>query len=352
MGLESLQHEESIFANNTKDLFVAAYVDDLLVLSTSPKIIDFVKKFKKRFEVTEKDINEECDFLGCVIKKSASGRFTLNQTSYIENILNDFSEVPFKNTDTPLPLNYKFELEERLQDRTPVEQKKFDRFKRLTGQLNYLRYTRLELIFCIHVFSRFTSYNSVLDKLILNAVNYLRRYKHLERHFYEAQMFKNSNLVGFVDAAHANQLPQMRNTGGWVICFGATVISATSNVQRFITTSAGEAELRQMAEGAKNMLFYKGFLEEVQADVFSLGLLVDSKSSISTVNFPITKRFRFLCVYIAFVKETLRRTALKVFKIDREMNLADQFTRQGNSDEFKIFRERLAAPFHWKHATN
>ena len=129
----------------------------------------------------------------------------------------------------------------------------------------------------------------------------------------------------------------MKNTGGIAIFYGPTFVSAQTNTQRFITTSSGEAELRQASLASKQIVFYKGFLEECGCSVGKIGLLIDSKASISTINFPISKRLKFLSLYVAFIKELVARAHLLVLKVSRDVNVADFFTRQDAKEVFWKF---------------
>ena len=303
-----------------------------------------ISRFQNRLSI------KSCDFLGCRIRRLQDGTITMDQNEYTLKLLQPFEKIDFgvKDYTSPLPVDFVLDVQTETGCDSKEAERKFVNFQKILGRISYLRYSRSDILFAIHAFSRYKRFSKRMELAFTHLLGYLRSHSEFTRKFYSRKYFLNFNLTSFSDASHGGEKPAMRNTGGFAIFYGPIFISGQSSTQRFITTSSGEAELRQIAHSSKRLLFFKGFIEECRAPIDDIGILIDSKSCLSTINFPTSQRFKFLSIYIAFVKELVERISLLVVKIPRSINLADLFTRQGSIDEFKSFMQFIQQPFCWK----
>ena len=78
------------------------YVDDILIASNSQEKLEEIKNcLGKAFEM--KDLGEPKSFLGIYIERNKEEKsFLINQTNYIENILERFSMKDCKPQSTPM----------------------------------------------------------------------------------------------------------------------------------------------------------------------------------------------------------------------------------------------------------
>ena len=120
----------------TQDLLILIYVDDILAFGNTSTLQSFQQMIKDNFECTSKRINEQSDFLGCILSKSGH-KYIMSQVDMIENLLKRFAN-DLSMTATPLP-KQTFE--------TNVDTT-FDH-RSCLGSLNYLRYTRVDLLLAI-----------------------------------------------------------------------------------------------------------------------------------------------------------------------------------------------------------
>ena len=88
--MKPMLHDEcGVFANKQKNLFLLAYVDDLLLLGEKRMLIEMVKRIQKSVKLTIGNVNEPTDFLGCRIIKNQE-TFTIDQVEYVDKILQEF----------------------------------------------------------------------------------------------------------------------------------------------------------------------------------------------------------------------------------------------------------------------
>jgi len=60
-----------------------------------------------------------------------------------------------------------------------------------------------------------------------------------------------SELVGFVDAAHATDVKKWRSITGWAFCYAGAAIAYKSKLQTMIATRSTEAEFMAAVHAAK-----------------------------------------------------------------------------------------------------
>ena len=90
---------------NEYGVIVCLYVDDLLLFGTNISGINKVKEYlSSNFKM--KDLGEVDTFLGIKVRKH-SGGYSLNQTHYIEKILNKFNHLGFTEVNTPFDSSVK-----------------------------------------------------------------------------------------------------------------------------------------------------------------------------------------------------------------------------------------------------
>ncbi|RVW85457.1 Retrovirus-related Pol polyprotein from transposon TNT 1-94 [Vitis vinifera] len=68
---------------------------------------------------------------------------------------------------------------------------------------------------------------------------------------------------GYVDADFAGDIDSRKSTTGFVFTLGGTAISWASNLQKIVTLSTTEAEYVAATEAGKEMIWLRGFLDEL-----------------------------------------------------------------------------------------
>lgn len=148
-------------------MFILLYVDDLIILNKYLQVLQYYKNcLKENFQMT--DLNEIKLFLGIRIIKTKD-KITLDQSIYLQNILNKFSMSDCNPSKSPLPnkINY-FALNSDVHYNA--------RFcKNLIGCLMYaMTCTRPDLCAAINILSRYQSKNNVLWKCLKHLLKYIK----------------------------------------------------------------------------------------------------------------------------------------------------------------------------------
>ncbi len=138
------------------EVFLALYVDDLLIFSKEIKEIERVKKFSSQ-EFEMKDLGQLTYFLGIqVMRDRNKGTISLGQSKYIGEILKSFNMENCKLVATPLEASSK--LCKPLTTRTPeeIDAMKGVPYRELVGSLVYVMVaTRPDLSNAVSIISQF-----------------------------------------------------------------------------------------------------------------------------------------------------------------------------------------------------
>ena len=111
LGFRTLKAESCILINNTLKIIICVYVDDLAIVRPNKEDIDlFIKSIKKYFNIKELGLIK--DYLGIEIEM-IKDHLKLNQTKYIEKVLEKFNMINLNPVSTPLDLKYKLELNDK-----------------------------------------------------------------------------------------------------------------------------------------------------------------------------------------------------------------------------------------------
>ena len=116
-----------------------------------------------------------------------------------------------------------------------------------------------------------------------------------------------------------------------------------------VATSAPEAELFEIYRTSKQLVYLKGLLGDMGEKDTSITILTDSDSSVKTVHNPISSRYKYLSVYVNFLKQQMKAHGLSVIFLSREHNFADLLTKQNTKEVFEALRKKLWTPFKWTH---
>ena len=111
LGFRTLKAKSCILINNTLKIIICVYVDDLAIVRPNKEDIDlFIKSIKKYFNIKELGLIK--DYLRIEIKMTKD-HLKLNQTKYIEKVLEKFNMINLNPVSTPLDLKYKLKLNDK-----------------------------------------------------------------------------------------------------------------------------------------------------------------------------------------------------------------------------------------------
>nr|CAD1827358.1 unnamed protein product [Ananas comosus var. bracteatus] len=209
----------------TEILIVSLYIDDLIYIGNSQKLIDeFRSHMIQEFEMTDLDLMNH---------KGKKGIF-VSQKKYISNLLDRFGLKDCNLVTNPLGTNMKFSIEDSAEKVYP------NVYRSLIRSLLYVVHTRPNIMFATSLLSRFMEYPS---KIHVGATKWILRYlKGTSDHGLWFTKANNFSLFGFFDSDWESSINDRRSTSGFAFKLGSSTVCWSSKKQHTTALSSSEAE--------------------------------------------------------------------------------------------------------------
>ena len=138
-----------------------------------------------------------------------------------------------------------------------------------------------------------------------------------------------TELVGFVDAAHATDLEKWQSVTGWVFCYTGGAIAYKSKLQTVIATSLTEAEFVVAVHAAKMARYLRSVLKDLGfAQEQPTVLYEDNEAAIAMINQrKPTTRSRHIDVQFFAIQEWRKQGDILMKHISGVLNMADELTK-------------------------
>jgi hypothetical protein len=139
-------------------IYVALYLDDMLLIGNNMDVIKEVKKQQSsKFDM--KDLDETKFILGMKIKRDrATGNICLNKMKYIEIVMKHFNMQDCKPMKVPIPVGARLTVEQFPKTLEEIEDMPCVPYASLVGSLMYaMVFTRPYISHAMRVFNRYMS---------------------------------------------------------------------------------------------------------------------------------------------------------------------------------------------------
>ncbi len=136
-------------------------------------------------------------------------------------------------------------------------------------------------------------------------------------------------MVGFVDAAHANDLRNRRSTTGYAFLLSGGAISYRCKTQSITATSSTEAEFLAAVTAAKHAKYLRAIMKELGFPQRGPTLIhEDNKSAINIVNARVpTERSRHIDIQYFALQDWKDAGDIEMAFIPGIINPADDMTK-------------------------
>ena len=240
-------------------LFVAIYVDDLIIAGSSLSIINtFKEELKSRFKM--KDLGPIHYCLGMEVRQDLTeGTITLSQNGYVDSILRRFGLL--KANPALVPMTATLDLTLDGTERNFEENSTFD-YPSAIGSLLYLSgCTRPDITFAVNRLSRsLNSHRAAHHKAAIHVMRYLKGCPGIGLIYRRKAIIK---LIGFSDADWAAETNGRRSVTGYLFTLGDSPISWNSKMQTTVANSSTEAEYLAMGASTKEAMYLEKLLTEL-----------------------------------------------------------------------------------------
>jgi len=326
-GWRCSNYDPSVFIHKESQLYMTVYVDDMNIFGLNQHAINETKEMLKgEFEMS--DLGEVAYYLGIQIERLPNDATLMHQETYIYQLLNKYGLNDIKPRHTPLDNRVKLEKEKH--QTASKEFKK--RYQSMVGSLNYLMTTtRFDIA---QACSRVASFNSNPNVQHMEAVEEIFAYlKGTARQgiYYSLDAPNCNRLVGYVDSDWSGCPDTLRSTTGWVFTLGGAPVAWSSKRQATPALSSCEAEYMASTEAAKEAIWLKAFITDLELPNFEsapIPLYIDNASAIRLTRNPeFYGRTKHIALRHHFIRDRVQAGEIDTRKIAGTMNPADAFTK-------------------------
>ena len=320
-----------------------AHVDDCLILGDESFIDRIFAFVKRKFNITTTGFNEEVDFIGCWIRWNGSV-LEVSQEAYIDKILARFDLEDCREYSSPLtPGTVLYPSE------TPCDFPVFS----WNGSLMFCRLTRFDILYALNQFSRVAHAPSIVAKQqMLRCFGYLKATKKFALRFYPCDV-SDLKLTVMSDSDWASNHADRKSVGGDLIYLGPSIVGFLCRTQSVVAPSSQSAEVIQVYVAVKRLKWIKAMLEEMELTPLEkvVPVLTDSDNAVKAIC-TITDRNKHLGLYIAYIRDLIKRKVMSLHHISREWNYADLFTKQDDIKDYQRFRKLAREPLSIEYVDN
>ena len=193
------------------------YVDDIIVLSSSPPAIDrLVHGLRQEFAV--KDLGNLHYFLGIEVLRRSHG-LTLVQRKYALDLLRRAGMMKCKPADTPMSTTVKLFTT----DSSPLSDDDATTYRSVVGGLQYLTLNRPDLSFSVNRVCQFL--HSPTEGHWAAVKRILRFVQGTLDHGLLLRPSVSSSISVYSDADWAGDVDDRRSTGGYALFYGGNLVA-------------------------------------------------------------------------------------------------------------------------------
>jgi hypothetical protein len=153
-------------------------------------------------------------------------------------------------------------------------------------------------------------------------------------------------LHGFTDASYADCPDTSRSTVGYVFYFGGAILSWSSKLHSFVTTSTNHSEYVAFAQGTKEAQWLIYLFDDLEPATkhTPVPIFVDNSGIISIVQNPVDHAAnKHIRVNYHFARELAQLQVIAPQRVPSEANLADLLTKALSAPQFAKLCVKYAA---------
>lgn len=279
-GLEQSQIDPCIFyyLKDTKKLYIAVYVDDLLIFSNDNLLKTKLKScLKNNFEM--KDLGAANSFLGLRISRDReSGKLYIDQEQYIQDLLNRFGMTNCNPCKTPM--DHTVKLSKTMSPKTQEDRANMENvpYQELVGSLLFAaQVSRPDICYAVNLISRFNKDPGRAHWLAAKRILRFLKGTISTKLCYSKNEVED--IFGFCDADYASDVDERKSVTGYIFKKQGGAIAWCSKKQPTVALSTTESEYMALGSAIQEALWLKGLEAELLRSTKSNILYCDNQSA-------------------------------------------------------------------------
>lgn len=328
-NFKSSEADQCIFVGKVKNVsvYLALFVDDGLV-ATKEALNIVVKRLKETFKIKIGDLNI---FVGLQIERDRIRKsLAIHQSLYINKILDRFKLNNIKTVSVPAdPHTILYPVKE---DDKSISVP----YREAVGSLVFLAsISRPDIAFAVNIVSKFVNnYNQEHWQAVKRIFAYLKGTVDYKIQYISCG--EECELTGFSDADFANDVETRRSITGYIFFLAGGPITWSSKRQKLVTLSTTESEYVAASAAAKETIWLKKLLRDLEYPCKEMILYVDNQSTIKLTHNPeYHKRTKHIDIQYHYIREKVTNKDIKIGYVPSEIQKADILTKALPRDRFK-----------------
>ena len=324
-GFKRSRNDYCLFVRKDEDgtfSYVLVWVDDIVVAGAEEAVKEINSMLNENFKMDDRGALNW--FLGMQIQRSHD-KITVDQTRYIETVLEQFNVSDCRPVATPGEVNLKLV-------KSNGEQKLVDPkvYRSLVGSLLFIgKQTRPDILQIVNQLSRFLDRPDESHwKAAKHVLRYLKGTIDLRLTFSKNSSFE---IVGDSDADWSGDLDDRKSTTGYYFKFQGNggAISWEVKKQATVALSTAEAEYQAMAAAAQEAIYLRSLLEDLGIPTKKpIDIGEDNQSCIKMCHNPVMhKRSKHIDTKFHFIRERVENKEIKIHYVPTEEMTADILTK-------------------------
>jgi len=217
------------------------------------------------------------------------------------------------------------------------------KYRSLIGNLLYLSISiRPDILYSVSRAARNSQDPNLEDwNNALKILGYLK-----ETINYGLKFTQSQTINAYSDSDYTGDSKTRRSTSGYIITMGTTPICWSSKLQHCVSTSTAEAEYYSLSECAKQCMWYKSMLNELNYNIKTINVNVDNKATIFIGNNNmVNQKTKHIDIRYHYIRELIENKELNLKYMKSHDNLADGFTKYLNNSLMTNFRNKILCKF-------
>jgi hypothetical protein len=324
---------------NTVVCIVAVYVDDLIIMTMSEKVMIEIKKvLTRRFRMKDMGPLHYC--LGITIEQDRENNcIWMHQEQYILQMIKKFRMAEAKPVSTPTDCNVKLRKDDGVS-------KEVDRtmYQSMVGSLLYAaNATRPDIAHAVSVASKFCAQPTQVHLTAVKRIfRYLKKTPKLAVKF-QRQEDEASMLRGFSDADWAGDPDDRHSTSGIIFMMSGGPVTWMSKKQGMVTLSTAEAEYVALSFATQEAVWLRRLLKDLQMCVEKPTILMeDNQGAICIAKNPVYhNRTKHIDIRFHYIREAVQNEVIKLEYCPTNDMIADLLTKPLPKGQFEKLREAM-----------
>ncbi|XP_019256458.1 PREDICTED: uncharacterized protein LOC109234868 [Nicotiana attenuata] len=316
-GYQHSENDHLLFCQKTPSsiIFVAVYVDDVIITGTDSGEIAGLKAFlDQMFKI--KDLGRLHYFLGLEVLYKPDD-IPISQRKFALDLLKEYQCFDYSSVSLPLDPAIKLKAQEGNLLPDPTY------YRKLVGKLNFLTNTRLDITYSVQLLSQFMQ--APRDTHLTAAFHLLR---YLKKDPTLGVFFSNNldcSIKAFCDSDWAACPDSRRSVTGYIILVGDSPTSWKSKKQETVSFSSAEAEYRSLRKVVGELVWLSRLFAELTVVQSSpIQVFCDSQSAIHIAHNPVFhERTKHIEVDCYFVRHKLQEGLISLHRVSTHNQLAD-----------------------------